>query len=90
MSVAPYIKTSTRLAEDKDIKHTIYEVIKLHETLGNASIDYRVLTQRVQEGLEEKRLDTTPFNIVSCIDDMIQDDLLYRVTSADGIRIGLT
>ena len=85
-----YIRGKTRQAETREIKTTIYNIIRNTEAIGLKTMDYDLLVQRCGEHLEELRLNYTRSQIVKVLEEMIHDDILYRVTNEDGIRVGLT
>lgn len=88
--IGGYIKVKQRRAEDREIKTTVYNILRNTEAIGLKTMDYDLLLQRTGEHLEELRLTYTRERLVEIIDEMIHEDILYRVTNEDGIRVGLT
>lgn len=85
-----YIKGTTRKAEDKQIKTLIYNAIINTEKIGNKTINEALLIQHVCEHMDMLRFNYNIPSVQRCLDEMIQDDKVYRVTTSDGIRVGLT
>lgn len=84
-----YIKgRKTRKAEKREIKTLIFNALINTEKIGLKTIRYDTLLQRVGEHLEELRLNYTRPLLESCLDEMVHDDQVYRVSSNEGIRIG--
>ena len=85
-----YIRGKTRRAETREIKTTIYNVLRNTEAIGCQTMSYPLLVQRVGEHLEEIRLSYNRGQIVEVLEEMMNDDTIYRVTNEDGLRVGLT
>lgn len=85
-----YIRGKTRRAETREIKTTIYNVLKNTEAIGCQTMSYLLLVQRVGEHLEEIRLSYNRGQIVEVLEEMMNDDIIYRVTNEEGLRVGLT
>ncbi len=85
-----YIRGKTRKAETREIKTTIYNIIRNTEAIGLKTMDYDLLVQRCSEHLEELRLNYTRSQIVEILEEMKHDDILYTVTAINGVRVGLT
>lgn len=84
-----YIKGKSRRAEDREIKTTVYHILKNTEAIGNRTIDYQKLVNRVYEHLDEIRLNVSKDRIIEVIDEMLLEDMIYRVTTSKGMRVGL-
>lgn len=88
--ITGYIRGKTRKAETREIKTTIYNIIRNTEAIGLKTMDYDLLVQRCGEHLEELRLNYTRSQIVKVLEEMKHDDILYTVTAINGVRVGLT
>lgn len=88
--ITGYIRGKTRRAEPREIKTTIYNILKNTEAIGLKTMDYDLLVQRCGEHLEELRLNYTRTQIVEILEQMKHDDILYTVTAINGVRVGLT
>lgn len=88
--ITGYIRGKTRKAETREIKTTIYNIIRNTEAIGLKTMDYDLLVQRVCERLDELRLSYTNDKIVDILEEMIYADIIYRVSNDDGVRVGLT
>lgn len=84
-----YIRGKQRKAEDREIKTTVYNILRNTEIIGCKTMEYSLLLQRVCEHLEEIRFTYNIPQVEKCVSDMILDNMLYRVTGTDEIRIGL-
>lgn len=83
--ISRYIKLKTRKAENREIKTTIYNILKNTEAIGLKTMDYNLLIQRVGEHLEEIRLTYNDKKIVEIIDEMTKTGMIYQKE----IRVGL-
>lgn len=84
-----YIRGKTQKAEDRQIKTTIYNILRNTEAIGCKTMEYHMLIQRVGEHLDEIRYTYNTTRIENCLQEMIQDNMIYRVTGENEIRIGL-
>lgn len=83
-----YIRGKTRKAEDKQIKTLIYNAIINTEKIGNKTISEQLLIQHVCEHMDMLRLNYTLPSVQRCLDEMIEEDKVYRVSTVKGMCIG--
>ena len=88
--IRAYIKGKRRRAEDREIKTTVYNILKNTEAIGCKTMAYSLLVQRVCEHLEQINLTYTPSRVDEVITEMILENMIYRVTSEHGYNVGLT
>lgn len=84
-----YHNVKSRKAEDREIRTTICTILRNTEAIGNSTMEYETLTRRTCEHLENIRLTYTYKQIITILDEMIQEGLLYRVSTTEGMCIGL-
>ena len=84
-----YIRGKTRQAEDREIRTTVYNILRNTEAIGCKTMSYTLLIQRVGEHLEEIRLTYNTQRVKEVINEMILEDILYRVTGEEDRHIGL-
>lgn len=84
-----YIKGKKRRAETREIKTTVYNILRNTEAIGEKTMHYDLLLQRVGEHLEELMLLYEHEKIVEVVHEMIMEDMLYRTTTETGYYIGL-
>ncbi len=89
MGISGYVKGKKRRAEDREIKTTIYNILRNTEAIGRKTMQYDLLVQRTGEHLEEIRLNYTPQRVRDVLDEMILDDMIYRVSTGNTMKVGL-
>lgn len=89
MGINGYIKGKKRRAEDREIKTSIYNILRNTEAIGMKTMQYDLLVQRTGEHLEEIRLNYTHERIRNVLNEMILDDMIYRVSTGKDMKVGL-
>ena len=87
--IRAYIKGKRRRAEDREIKTTVYNILKNTEAIGCKTMAYPLLIQRVCEHLENINLTYKEQRVHEVIEEMILENMIYRVTSSNGFNVGL-
>ncbi len=89
MGIHGYIRNKKRRVEDREIKTTVYNILRNTEAIGCKTMEYFLLIRRVSEHLTQINLTHNTKQIERCVDEMIYDDMVYRVTNETTIKIGL-
>ena len=84
--ISGYIKLKTRKAENREIKTTIYNILKNTEAIGKTKIPKDLLIQRTGEHLEEIRLTYTHQRIEENLQEMIQNKIIYQKEDEVGLK----
>ena len=82
-----YYPQKSRPAEEREIKTTVYNILRNTEAIGNNTMLYDVLVQRVGEHLEEIRLTYEKSSIEDAIKEMVFDDMVYLTDGMVGLVI---
>lgn len=82
-----YLNDKKRPAQNREIKTTIYHILRNTEAIGNKNMPYDLLIRRTTEHLEEIRLTHTTEQVENALNEMLHDDMIYHVDGFVGLII---